>query len=352
MKQLLFILLFIMLHLEIVYAEMPIISIISPQNSTTLKAGTESVSINITTDANSTCEYNPIDFSFGFGTKFTFTGYKSHYFNFTGLNDGVTYTLYYRCNNSISVNNESTIHLFSINNSAQPIISEISLQSPVSLIEGGAKDIYICFNVTDDNINHSSAAVLIKKSGEINRESSGCSINSETANTVKYNCTVTFFFYDGAGIWDVNISITDNSMQYTSSFANITINPLDAIVVNDTQISFGSLFASTFDNSGDIIKLTNNGNTIYSNISAIAYDLIGSENASYQINADHFEIATSAIPNTGINLTNGTSIQVASASLSKGVSVTEELYFYVDVPADPIPQVYSSVFDWVIITNG
>ena len=90
-------------------------TIISPENETALPAGTTQVWINITTDENATCRYNTTDFVYENSTNFTSTGGTNHSFLYTGLSNGNTYNLYYRCNDSYgNINTNSTYHTFSV----------------------------------------------------------------------------------------------------------------------------------------------------------------------------------------------------------------------------------------------
>ncbi|MCG2723551.1 PGF-pre-PGF domain-containing protein, partial [archaeon] len=100
----------------------PNIILISPGNTTSLSAGTTFIWINITTDENAVCRYNLINSSFAYsdGTNFTNTGSTSHSFLYSGLSDGTTYSLYYKCNDSYgNINADSVYHVFSVSSPAQ-----------------------------------------------------------------------------------------------------------------------------------------------------------------------------------------------------------------------------------------
>jgi hypothetical protein len=95
----------------------PTITIVNPANGTSLSTGTTETYINITTNENATCKYNTTSgtFSFNEGINFTITGNSAHSFLFSGLSDGQSYTLYYKCNDtSGNVNAVSTAHSFSV----------------------------------------------------------------------------------------------------------------------------------------------------------------------------------------------------------------------------------------------
>ncbi|MCW3134979.1 MAG: DNRLRE domain-containing protein [Methanophagales archaeon] len=94
----------------------PIITIVSPENNSVIEGGTPLVNIKIETDEPAICQYSFSDFEYGEGTNFTQTGGTAHSFNLS-VEDGKSYTLYYRCQDlspQKNVNTESTIHSFSV----------------------------------------------------------------------------------------------------------------------------------------------------------------------------------------------------------------------------------------------
>jgi len=102
---------------EITIDTPPDITIVNPQNNTNLSAGTTWTWINISTDENAVCRYNLTNSTFDYsdGINFTNTGGQNHSFNYSGLQDGQTYTLYYKCNDSAgNINPTSVMHVFSV----------------------------------------------------------------------------------------------------------------------------------------------------------------------------------------------------------------------------------------------
>jgi len=93
----------------------PEIIMLSPENATSIPAGTIQAYIDITTDENATCRYNITDSGYENSTNFTSTGNQDHSFLYTGLSDGNVYDLYYWCNDSYGhINANSTHHTFSV----------------------------------------------------------------------------------------------------------------------------------------------------------------------------------------------------------------------------------------------
>ncbi|MEM2956342.1 MAG: NosD domain-containing protein [Candidatus Pacearchaeota archaeon] len=101
----------------------PLITIIYPSQNSEFPAETSETLINISTDEIATCRYNLTNSTFNFsdGIEFTNTNALEHSFLFTGLSNGQTYTLYYKCNDSHgNINENSTMHTFSIASPTAP----------------------------------------------------------------------------------------------------------------------------------------------------------------------------------------------------------------------------------------
>jgi hypothetical protein len=95
----------------------PTITIVNPANGSSLSTGITETWVNITTNENATCRYSNTSstFSFDEGTNFTIDGNSEHSFLFSGMSDGQTYTLYYKCNDTYgNVNSVSITHIFSV----------------------------------------------------------------------------------------------------------------------------------------------------------------------------------------------------------------------------------------------
>jgi len=104
--------------LPLVYDIFPAsIIIIYPAQNTIFVAGTTSTEVNISTNENAECRYSASS-TFNFsteGTLFTNTGALEHTFVYSGLSNGQTYNLYYKCNDSAgNINPDATQHSFSV----------------------------------------------------------------------------------------------------------------------------------------------------------------------------------------------------------------------------------------------
>ncbi len=109
----------------------PQITLAYPQNDTYLANSTAFAYINITTDEQATCKFSSTNISFNFttsGTLFDMTNEtRMHYYNYTGLSQNNTYSLYYKCNDTKgNINIESTNHTFHVNETRNTIPISIS----------------------------------------------------------------------------------------------------------------------------------------------------------------------------------------------------------------------------------
>ncbi len=95
----------------------PNISIINPAQNSILAYDSTSTEINISTDEYSECRYSIENESFEYenGTNFSSSDGYNHSFIYSGLSEGTSYKLYYKCNDSLgNINKNSTIHSFSV----------------------------------------------------------------------------------------------------------------------------------------------------------------------------------------------------------------------------------------------
>jgi parallel beta-helix repeat protein len=218
--------------------------------------------------------------------------------------------------------------------------------SSITLTGGTTKNVYIAFNVTGDDINSSSGQIVLKNGVE-SRTSNSCSNISST-----YNCTIVFQFYDSAGSWNINATIKDTSNNLAvNDTTSTTVNALDYITQDITSLSWTSLAVGSNDNEASVpMILSNKGNQDYSNISIKAYNCTG-QSYSDKIPATKF---------SNDNVTGATSgqtylqedIYIQNTKLTKlnqhGASISQSIYFYVDIPLNIRADTYISDNTWKI----
>ena len=250
-------------------------------------------------------------------------------------------------------NMNSGIILINVSSSADiipPVINWVENISAVTLNGGTTKTFYVLFNASDSGsgINVSTANLSVYKTGEITRYASLC--NNNTYQN-QFNCSVTMQFYDGAGVWSINASISDNSNnQISNSTQTFTVNALDYVSQDNSSISWSSVFSVTNDNEADTpMILTNGGNQDYSNISIKSYNSTGIVEGQV-IQAENFSVDALTGQTTGQTyMSDGNYVQPLDLTglNNHGSSITESIYFYVDV-ASLKPDTYKSDTNWVI----
>jgi len=236
---------------------------------------------------------------------------------------------------------------------SKPNITNIESIPAVTLVADSTKEINVLFNVTDPNgvadINKSTANATVYKAGETDRYNWTCTNISEQDNTVRFNCSILMQFYDAAGSWTVNVSIQDNSevWEINDTGVTFTVNTLDDVDIDDTTINWASLAPSSDDNEGDAITFTNKGNQDYASINVTGKN--ATDGSGNSIASTQFAIDVDAGQTTGQTYLNESmSKEWTGASLNHGVSETETMYTYVDVPEGQVPGTYSSESNWDI----
>ena len=236
---------------------------------------------------------------------------------------------------------------------SKPNITAIVPPTAVTLIAGTTTEIFVSFNVTDPNgagdINKSTANATVFKTGEISRYNYTCTNQSETADTVVFNCSILMQFYDSAGAdWTINVSIQDNSeVRETNETVTFTVNALDNVDRDDPTLEWSNLVPNTEDNEGEHITFTNKGNQDYASINVTGQNATsGSDN----INSTNFAVDIDTAQSEGQTYLDETnSIEWTGASLSHGATETELMYAYVDIPALQPFGTYTSVADWDVL---
>ena len=243
---------------------------------------------------------------------------------------------------------------------AAPTIGTVNAPASITLNGGTTKVVIVNFTATDTNgvgdLNDSTAQVTLSKAGETDRSSTvACSILSSSGTDTEYSCSITMQFYDGAGSWNVNASVEDNTgvLVYNDSQSS-TVNALDYITQDVTSVSWSSVSVGTNDaESTAPIVLTNGGNQDYSNVSIKGYGATGTT-YSDTIAANLFSVDDQTGQTTGQTyMSSGVYVQATQLTglNTHGAAVTENIYFYLDVP-NVAPDTYNSDTTWSILVSA
>lgn len=172
-----------------------------------------------------------------------------------------------------------------------------------------------------------------------------------SATTRSYTCTTDLEFYDGAGTYSSNISAGDKTSDIFNNTATnaptFSWTTLVAATVDDAGISFGTVSLGVNDQtaSENPTVVTNTGNAdLYMNITGA--DLTG---VTYTFDIGNFTVSLDATPTAELALTTSAQqiiVGGVNATAVAGASSTEDLYWFVDVPATMNPDVYTGT--WVL----
>ncbi|RMF05420.1 PGF-pre-PGF domain-containing protein, partial [Candidatus Woesearchaeota archaeon] len=130
----------------------PSISISHPSNGSALAVGTTWTWLNITTNESASCKFSS-NSSFSFASEGTLMSSNSsntgHYYNYSSLSNGQSYTIYYRCNNSMAAVSSPKKHVFSVApDTSSPSISFIS-PTPSSGSTSTSSSVNIKVNISE-----------------------------------------------------------------------------------------------------------------------------------------------------------------------------------------------------------
>lgn len=237
-----------------------------------------------------------------------------------------------------------------------PTIPEVFPVSAITLNGGTTKVATIEFNASDENgygdLNVSSAQVSLSKGGEATRTSTTCISIADYTLVSTISCNVTMQFYDGDGAWTITATIKDYAGDTaTNDTTEVVVNTLDYVTQDVTYVNWADVTLGTDDNQADnTITLTNGGNQVYANFDVTGQNATGQTFADI-INADKFSVDNVGSATTGqIYMSSNTPVDVSSKLLldTKGASVTEQIFFYVDVPSGIKADNYLSDSAWAI----
>jgi len=235
-------------------------------------------------------------------------------------------------------------------------IASVNATDTITLNGGTTAVVSVNFTASDGNggytdLNDSSALVTLTKDGEAIRSSDSCDILSHPDNlSTEYNCSVIMWFYDSEGSWNVNASIMDNrGKEAEDTSQNSIVNPLDYVSQDTMQLSWpGVKLGQSYSEASAPIVLTNGGNQDYSYIGILGHDAIGSTYGD-TIATELFSTSPFSNQTAGtIYLMDSQYVQNPDlAGLnSHGASVTQNIYFYLDVPSHLMVDTYNGDGPW------
>ena len=244
-----------------------------------------------------------------------------------------------------------------------PTIAAVNSISAVNLNEGpSSTTVTVNFRASDAdgaaNLNDSSAMANFTRAGESVRLNSSCANVATSGNDVNYSCSVSMYWFDGAGTWDVAVFVKDSSnsgaMNTSTTF---TVNALTGYTAAPLALTWATLTPGlanqTSNNDPLLMNNTGNQNIAAGSIQMNTTNLVGETDNSRAIYANNISVGTATGGNaecagttmaansftavTGANLTRG------NFSVNDGNTGQEQLYFCLKyVGSELTAQAYST----------
>jgi hypothetical protein len=213
--------------------------------------------------------------------------------------------------------------------------------------ESSTRKVWIAFNATDTNgyedIDLSSAKITVSMPGEIQRNSTECILQENDADTATINCSVYMYYYDGAGQWTINATVSDMAGEKASDASVLEYGALFALTGYE-GISFGSLELGQV--AGTSIILNNTGNQDFNHFNITAFDLIG-ETLSQYIPAESFFVNTTNEFGWQLQNSSTTTLDAMLPRNNEGLG-NLILYFRLIVPSSGLSQQNYISGNWII----
>ncbi len=242
------------------------------------------------------------------------------------------------------------------------VIEYVSPIADVSLDDGGvstAVEFTLLMSDADGvaDLNDSSVSANFSRTGESTRINSSCvHLEDLDANKANYSCTISFWYWDGPGSWDIGVKGNDlgNTTWVYNTSTNVTLETLYSLVLSPVSLTWPAISPNatnqTSDNDPTVINNTGNYN---GTIDVIGIDLYGETDSSYRIYTENFTVGlTTGAENPecgGDILQNGTSTTITNSvsnrgNLSEGGGVGQEDFYHCifHVPSNLSSQTYST----------
>jgi len=201
------------------------------------------------------------------------------------------------------------------------------------------------------NINDSSAKINLTLTGETPRNVSCTNVSDYALYYVNYTCSITMAWWDGAGTWTINATISDNTNNNaTNDSTTFYVGATDAYVQSLTTLTWGSITAgATLEEANDDIELNNTGN-MDKYIEVNATNLRGESTPGLALWAGNFTVKDSAgcggtamSPNVSTNITSAT-LPAGNFSIDDKSTGQEVIHFCLETAgSELIAQDYSTL---------
>ena len=252
-------------------------------------------------------------------------------------------------NNKVFANSNFTVTLNLTN--VAPKINDISDIPFQSVTEGGISFVNFAVTLSDINgfedLNIPALHAEFLKQGEETR-TGNCTLSEIIdSETVIYNCSVGIQYWDSAGNWIVNVSVSDLSDQKISYNETFLLMESPCISLSSSTVQWDTLFPEEINKQAISPIIINNTCNKEAQLSVKAFDLFGELSPSDTIPALNFKINALADCPAGNQMINSSSVLISNSILLRGNNSAgqgiEELYICIEQVPDQLPaQQYST----------
>jgi hypothetical protein len=217
----------------------------------------------------------------------------------------------------------------------------------------GSRVIYIMFNASDPNgnsdLNDATASVTLNKSGETNRSSSSCTVDSNpSTTTTRYNCSVTIYYWDASGTWTINAAVKDSTSSTATATATMSMSTLDAISIVRASTSFSGAAGTSDIAASPQQQVNNTGNQDYTTVQLTGFSFASGANT---IGVGNVTMNVSNSGGVGQTLVNNSAVTLTGGSISKGNNSYQNIYLWLDIPAGTPAGTYNAQSAWTVATS-
>ena len=213
----------------------------------------------------------------------------------------------------------------------------------IILNPASTRNVVFNFSIEDSNgvgdILNNSAKARFTMAGEPDRFNNSCDLIFSSVNKKNFECTVGVQFYDRAGIWNININVSNSSNSiFVNNSQTLNVELLTDISISPIAINFDNVNPGQGNNlpNNHPSIVTNNGND-EKTIKITAYNLHGVSDNTKFIEASLFRVHdASNVCSAGTFLANSSAVEITGSFLTRGASATENIYYCLtNVPSVP-----------------
>jgi len=230
--------------------------------------------------------------------------------------------------------------------------------------ESGNTTVTVYINVTDINgvedLDDSKATIQVDDAATfaaaVGKYTRVCTPLANHSSTVReYQCQTDLEFFDAAGTYSTNMTAGDqvgtvwnntDTNAPTFTYTTLVASTVDENAINFNGVTLGAANSSAVNNPTTV---TNTGNAnLQMNVTGA--DMTGGVHGE-TIGIGNFSVSLDATPTAEMILSDSTQqiiVGGVNATASAGASSTEDLYWYVDVPATLQPDTYTA--SWTLGT--